>query len=364
MTNPSDAVGTNGAYGGRTSVDALNDVLGTFSGAGVLSGWNVRADSGMSVLVGGQSGVRDVAVAEDQLGDRTTVNNRLGSPISLTLESSSPSTARVDSIVLYVNKPATVTTTDIDNPGVCGIIAVNGTTVAPTDADIRSAITADGGTGATAYFVVIADITIPASATVITNTNITNYSGKLLGSGMIADSAITTGKIADGQITTAKLKGASTANTTDTWLLVDASGEIQHRVAKPFNADGTIPAAALASNSVTTAKIAANAVTKAKVDDSGMQAPTVSGAYCYYRRSGHFVWVSGNSSGFALSANNYKTLFTLPSGYRPTIDIYCPLGLSSATAMGILRIRTSGEVQGWATTATSYWNFSTTFAID
>lgn len=181
MTNPSDAVGTNGAYGGRTSVDALNDVLGTFSGAGVLSGWNVRADSGMSVLVGGQSGVRDVAVAEDQLGDRTTVNNRLGSPISITLANSSPSTSRVDSIVLYVNKPASVITTDIDNPGACGIIAVNGTTVAPSSADIRSAITADGGTGATAYFVVIANITIPASATVITNTNIENVNNGIVG---------------------------------------------------------------------------------------------------------------------------------------------------------------------------------------
>lgn len=195
MTNPSNAVGTNGAYGGRTSVDALNDVLGAFSGAGVLSGWNVRANSGMTVMAGGQSGIRDVAIAQDQLGDRTTVNNRLGSPVNITLSASSPSAARVDSIVLYVNKPASVSTTTIDNPGACGIIAVNGTTTAPSEADIRSAITADGGTGATAYFVVIADITIPASATVITNSNITNYSGKLLGSGMIADGAITSDKI-------------------------------------------------------------------------------------------------------------------------------------------------------------------------
>lgn len=195
MTNPSNAVGTNGAYGGRTSVDALNDVLGTFNGAGVLSGWNVRPDSGMSVLVGGQSGVRDVAVAQDQLGDRTTVNNRLGSPISITLASSSPSTARVDSIVLYVNKPASVSTTTIDNPEACGIIAVNGTTTAPSEATIRSAISADGGTGATAYYVVIANITIPASATVITNSNIQNYSGKLLAGSSLADSTITSGKI-------------------------------------------------------------------------------------------------------------------------------------------------------------------------
>lgn len=118
------------------------------------------------------------------------------------------------------------------------------------------------------------------------------------------------------------------------------------------------------SGTVATAQIADGAVTKAKTDDSGLKNPSVTGAYCYYRRSGHFVWVSGNAASFALSANNYKTIFTLPSGYRPPIDIYCPLGLSSATKMGILRIRTSGEVQGWADSNTTYWNFSTTFAIN
>ena len=118
------------------------------------------------------------------------------------------------------------------------------------------------------------------------------------------------------------------------------------------------------TGTVSSAQIAANAVTKAKVDDSGLKDPSVTGAYCYYRRSGHFVWVSGNSANFALTANSYKTIFTLPSGYRPPIDIYCPLGLSSATKVGILRIRTSGEVQGWADSNTTYWNFSTTFAIN
>lgn len=205
MTNPSDAVGTNGAYGGRTSVDAFNDVLGVFQSAGILSGWYVRASSGMTVLVGGQSGVRDVAIAEDQLGDRTTVNNRLGSPISVTIATASPSTARVDSIVLYVNKPATVSTMTIDNPEACGIIAVSGTTTAPSSADIRSAITADGGSGATAYYVVIADITIPASATVITQTNITAYTEGLVGRKAMAAGAIATQNLANGAVTGSKV---------------------------------------------------------------------------------------------------------------------------------------------------------------
>ena len=172
MTNPNDSVGTNGAYGGRTSVNALNDVLASFTGRGVLSGWGVTASSGMTVNVGGSAGVRDVAIAEDNAGNRTTVDNRSSSPISVTLSAASASSTRIDCIVAYVNNPATVLVTTIDNPSACGIIAVNGTTSAPDDAAIRSAITADGGTGSTAYYVVLATITIAAGTTDLTDSNI------------------------------------------------------------------------------------------------------------------------------------------------------------------------------------------------
>lgn len=172
MTNPNDSVGTNGAYGGRTSVNALNDVLASFTGRGVLSGWGVTASSGMTVSVGGSAGVRDVAIAEDNAGNRTTVDNRSSSPISVTLSAASASSTRIDCIVAYVNNPATVLVTTIDNPSTCGIIAVNGTTSAPNDAAIRSAITADGGTGSTAYYVVLATITIAAGTTDLTDSNI------------------------------------------------------------------------------------------------------------------------------------------------------------------------------------------------
>lgn len=172
MTNPNDSVGTNGAYGGRTSVNALNDVLAHFTGRGVLSGWGVTVSSGMTVNVGGSAGVRDVAIAEDNAGNRTTVDNRSSSPIPVTLSAASASSTRIDCIVAYVNNPATVLVTTIDNPSACGIIAVQGTTSAPNDAAIRSAITADGGTGSTAYYVVLATVTIAAGTTDLTDTNI------------------------------------------------------------------------------------------------------------------------------------------------------------------------------------------------
>ena len=170
MTNPDNALGTNGAFGGRTSVNAFNDVLATFDSAGIVSGFAVAPDTGMTVNVGGSGTVRDVAVAEDPFGNRTTVDNISGDPIPVTIDTASTTTARIDSIVAYVNSPANASDTATDNPTACGIISVNGTSGgAPLDSAIRTAITADGGTGSTAYYVVIANVSVPANTTTITS---------------------------------------------------------------------------------------------------------------------------------------------------------------------------------------------------
>lgn len=170
MTNPNNSLGTNGAFGGRTSVNAFNDVLATFDGAGIVSGFVVEPDSGMTVAVGGDGTTRDVAVAEDPFGNRTTVDNISGDPIPVTIDTASTTSARIDSIVAYVNSPANASDTSVDNPTACGIIAVSGTSGgAPLDAAIRTAITADGGTGSTAYYVVIANVSVPANTTTITS---------------------------------------------------------------------------------------------------------------------------------------------------------------------------------------------------
>ena len=74
MTNPNNAVGTNGALGGRTSVNAFNDNLAIYASRGIVSGWTVSPSSNMTVSVGGVSGTRDVAIAADASGNKTTVN--------------------------------------------------------------------------------------------------------------------------------------------------------------------------------------------------------------------------------------------------------------------------------------------------
>ena len=173
MTNPNNAVGTNGAFGGRTSVNAFNDVLALVS-KGVVSGWACSPSSGMTVQLGGVAGTRDVAVAEDNAGNKTTVNNISGSPIKVTIANASTTDNMIDYIVAYVSNPPSGDKDVADNPSACGIISVRGASAntAPTASAIRSAITADGGTGTLAYYVVLAQISVTAGLTTITNDNI------------------------------------------------------------------------------------------------------------------------------------------------------------------------------------------------
>lgn len=51
--------------------------------------------------------------------------------------------------------------------------------------------------------------------------------------------------IAKGSIITGHFTDFNTANKTDTWVPVGASGIIQHRIIKPFNEDGSIPESAM-----------------------------------------------------------------------------------------------------------------------
>lgn len=170
MTNPNNAVGTNGAYNGRTSVNASNDIMGAFS-KGVVSGWNCTPKSGMTVSVGGDGSTRDVAIAEDNAGNKTSINNISGQPIDVTIPSAPATGNRIDLIVAYVENPPQGDPAQVDNFRACGLITVRGTAAsvptAPNDTTIRNAITSDGATGATAYYVVLAQVRVGTGVTTI-----------------------------------------------------------------------------------------------------------------------------------------------------------------------------------------------------
>ena len=172
MTNPNNAIGTNAAYGGRTSVNAFNDDLAAYN-RGIMSGWQCVPNTGLTVSVGGVSGTRDVAIAEDNIGNKTTINNISFAPVNVSLAAAPVANSRIDLIVVYVDGSPDGTAEDVDNPSACGIIAVKGTAAAspvePSDSDIRDAITADGASGSTAYYTVLASVTIASGVAEITS---------------------------------------------------------------------------------------------------------------------------------------------------------------------------------------------------
>lgn len=174
-SNPNNAVGTNAAYNGRTSVNAFNDDLAAY-GRGILSGWDCSPSTGLKVQLGGSGITRDVAVAVDNAGNRTTINNISGSPIEMTISAAPSTNSRIDAIVAYVDNPAEGVSTVADNPAACGMIIVKGTAAAspvePNESTIRAAITADGASGVTAYYAVLATVTIASGTTDLTSSNI------------------------------------------------------------------------------------------------------------------------------------------------------------------------------------------------
>lgn len=207
MTNPNNAVGTNAAYGGRTSVNAFNDDLTIYS-RGILSGWACSPKSGMTVQIGGNGSDRDAAVAEDNAGNKTSINNISGSPIDVTIPAAPATNNRIDLIVAYADNPPSGTSTVVDNPAACGIIVVSGTAAssptAPTNAAIRSAITADGASGSTAYYVILAQIRVGTGVTTIGSGVITqgdvvkSYAAagdETVGADAIQDGAVTSNKV-------------------------------------------------------------------------------------------------------------------------------------------------------------------------
>lgn len=183
-TNPNNAVGTNAAYNGRTSVKAFNDGIGAYS-SGILTGWACSPNTGMTVSLGGDGTTRDIAIAEDVAGNKTTINNISEAPISVTMGAAPSTNSRIDLIVAYVDNPPQGAATSIDNPGACGLITVMGTAaaspVAPSESAIRTAITADGASGSTAYYVILAQITIAAGTTDIVAGNISAGSAAGIG---------------------------------------------------------------------------------------------------------------------------------------------------------------------------------------
>ena len=157
---------------------------------------------GMSVLVAPGQFKIDTTSDYSYTGWNTTST-------SVAITTADPANPRITCIVVYIDKGETTSPSPPNNPGIAKLMAVNGTPgaipVAPSSITIQAAV------GAGNPYVILANVTVPASATQIVNANISDQrslvtvGNDLIGTNSIRNLAVTTGKLADLSVTSAKL---------------------------------------------------------------------------------------------------------------------------------------------------------------
>lgn len=190
MTNPDDIVRVRARLEGRASVYEANGwaqayTTGLLSGNGVLP--NTVPD--MNVLVGGSQDNPDVVIAQNANGYKIALDIVGQQAVTITAPASQ---SRISSIVAYTDDLSLASTDSATtgSPSSCGLIVVNGNTAStptePSEATIRSAITADGATGSQACYCVIATILVSSSTTTISTSLITPKTATLAGSDVVS----------------------------------------------------------------------------------------------------------------------------------------------------------------------------------
>lgn len=166
--------------GGRGSATGEQAAAQMYSN-GIVSGFVVSPatpTANMTVKVGGVAGTPDVMVATNAVGNNVFLKNR--NTDAFTLSMTAPASNSVIYSIVGFTDDLSVATSDAtsvaDNPSKCGVIAVSGTSaaspVAPSDAQIRTAITTAGFTGSQAAYGVIGYVTLTSTTTTITAPNI------------------------------------------------------------------------------------------------------------------------------------------------------------------------------------------------
>lgn len=202
MTNPDNIVRVRARNGGRASVYEANGWCQAY-GSGILEGTGVVQNTvaNMTVLVGGSSSKPDVLIAQNPAGYKIALDLVGEQPVTITAPASN---SRISAIVAYTDDLALESTEDTvtGSPASCGLIVVNGSSSAspsaPTDTQIRNAITADGATGSQASYAVIATIRVASNTTSITDALITRNQAGVQSSKIDFTTYNTTSEIACG----------------------------------------------------------------------------------------------------------------------------------------------------------------------
>lgn len=231
MTNPSNTVRVRARAGGRASVYEANAWAQAFS-AGLLEGDGVKQNTSanMNVLVGGSSAKPDVVIAENPSGYKIALD--LVSQVTLTITKPA-SNSRISAIVAYTDDLAvqSTETTVTGSPSSCGLIVVNGNAAAapvpPSDATIRSAITADGATGSQACYVVVATILVSSNTTAITDSLIGIKKSHLAGE-VVKDENVDWGSFLAKIVATGSINLGNIAPYSDVSRVVDLPTQINN----------------------------------------------------------------------------------------------------------------------------------------
>lgn len=157
----------------------------------------VSAGSGMNVIVATGAGI---------IGNGTLSGVRfaIDAPVTVAISAASTANPRMDSVVAYIDKSVSASTSVVDNTGL-GIIkfkSVAGTPAsaptAPSTATIQSSI------GAGNPYMILANITVPKSSTAASSFKIADMRVTPT-SAIITDNSITTPKLANKAVTSDKV---------------------------------------------------------------------------------------------------------------------------------------------------------------
>lgn len=131
------------------------------------------------------------------------------SSAAVNITTADPANPRITTIVAYVDKLASTSSSPPNNPGIVKFAAVNGTAgaipTAPNSTIIQSAV------GSGNPYITLANVTVGAGSTTVVNANISDVRTRVtLGSSLVAtssilDSAVTDAKIATNAVTNSKI---------------------------------------------------------------------------------------------------------------------------------------------------------------
>lgn len=128
----------------------------------ILSGFTPSAGTGLNVVI--SAGEAKVPYEDYSYAVWSDASN------TVTLSTPSTTAPRIDRIVGYVDRTMTVSSSDVNNPGVFKFMAVKGTAAsnpqAPTDTQVQSAVQAGNP------WIEICRVNVPMNATSITSTYI------------------------------------------------------------------------------------------------------------------------------------------------------------------------------------------------